>query len=356
MNFDVDYYNSMPIKRTLQEIKDMSTKSQDNYCCNHYPLLDIELDHVIVDELHLLLRITDVLTSNLVDEVLTWDQEDDFQKTNQEIKGKHLKKLIETIRSCGVSFEVWQKKNADGKESGTYDYTSLLGADKKHLLAELPHKLNEVLHPLTKDTVINVWKEFSDLYKIITSWTPVCDYIELSRKAKSWINLFLSLNGKREGYERRRITPYMHIMVAHLPMFLKLHRSVKQFTGQGVEKNNDVARSVVLRKSNKKDSVGDVLKFEHRQWELRMRQREVRKYEKKNDKYWTEDIRAARKRSMPAVEGNDEDNLLPSKPSLDPKTMKLGDLREELKRRGVHGCSRKRKAELIELLQNELKQ
>ena len=73
MNFDVDYYNSMPIKRTLQEIKDMSTKSQDNYCCNHYPLLDIELDHVIVDELHLLLRITDVLTSNLVDEVLTWD-------------------------------------------------------------------------------------------------------------------------------------------------------------------------------------------------------------------------------------------------------------------------------------------
>ena len=72
------------------------------------------------------------------------------------MKGKHLKKLIETIRSCGVSFEVWQKKNADGKESGTYDYTSLLGADKKRLLAELPHKLNEVLHPLTKGTVINV--------------------------------------------------------------------------------------------------------------------------------------------------------------------------------------------------------
>jgi hypothetical protein len=87
----------------------MSTKSQDNYCCNLYPLLDIELDHVIVDELHFLLRITDVLTSNLVDEVLTWDQ-DDFQKTHQEIKGKHLKKLIETIRSCGVSFEVMEKK------------------------------------------------------------------------------------------------------------------------------------------------------------------------------------------------------------------------------------------------------
>jgi hypothetical protein len=166
------------------------------------------------------------------------------------------------------------------------------------------------------------------------SWTPVCDYIELSRKAKSWINLFLSLNGKREGYERAEL---LHTCT------LWLHSCM-------------VARSVVLRKSNKKDSVGDVLKFEHRQWELRMRQREVRKYEKKNDKYWTEDIRAARKRSMPAVEGNDEDNLLPSKPSLDPKTMKLGDLREELKRRGVHGCSRKRKAELIELLQNELKQ
>ena len=54
-------------------------------------------------------------------------------------------------------------------------------------------------------------------------------------------------------------------MVAHLPNFLKLYKSVKKFTGKGLEKNNDTARSV-LGKSKKWDSVGDVLKVEHRQW------------------------------------------------------------------------------------------
>ena len=35
------------------------------------------------------------------------------------------------------------------------------------------------------------------------------------------------------------------------------------FTVQGVEKNNDVARAIILRKSNKWDSAGDVLRQEH---------------------------------------------------------------------------------------------
>ncbi len=365
MEFDLEYFNSDPIKRTIQEIKEMSKRKHDNYCCAHYPLLDIELDHVITDELHLLLRITDVLTSNLVDEVLTWDQEDDFKKTNKDIKGKHLKKLIETIQSCGVTFDVWPKKNADGKESGLYDYTSLLGSDKKLLLAELPDKLNDVLRPSTKNTVIQVWKEFANCYKIISSWEPNCNYNELWEKAKSWINLFLSLNGKREGYERHRVTPYMHIMVAHCPIFLKQHKSVKTFSGQGVEKNNDVARSVVLRKSNKYDAVGDVLRVEHRQWELRMRQREARKYEKRNEKYWTEEIKVVRKKQKPIAMTNDnQETLHTSQPTeqhiprltLDPKSMNLEELKQELKKRGVHGYSRKRKAALIELLENELEE
>ena len=40
-------------------MKEMFKKSKDDYGCCKEPLLDIELDHIIVDELHLLLRITD---------------------------------------------------------------------------------------------------------------------------------------------------------------------------------------------------------------------------------------------------------------------------------------------------------
>ena len=57
--------NSPFLARTLQEVKEMSKKSKDNYGCYKEPLLNIELDHIIVDELHLLLRITNVLTANI---------------------------------------------------------------------------------------------------------------------------------------------------------------------------------------------------------------------------------------------------------------------------------------------------
>ena len=45
-----------------------------------------------------------------------------------------------------------------------------------------------------------------------------------------------------------------HTYIAHIPWFFELYKSVKIFTGQGVERNNDMARSVILRKSNKWDS------------------------------------------------------------------------------------------------------
>lgn len=60
-------------------------------------------------------------------------------------------------------------------------------------------------------------------------------------KAKKFINLFCSLGATRMGYLKSRVTPYMHALVYHVPMFMKKYKNFKQFTGQGVEKNNDDA-------------------------------------------------------------------------------------------------------------------
>ena len=43
---------------------------------------------------------------------------------------------------------------------------------------------------------------------------------------------------------------YMHSLVYDIPKFMEMYQTVGVFTGQGVGKNNDVARSVVLLKSN----------------------------------------------------------------------------------------------------------
>ncbi|CAB3986491.1 Hypothetical predicted protein [Paramuricea clavata] len=121
--------------------------------------------------------------------------------------------------------------------------------------------------PDTCDVVIQIWKKFQELYKIITTDNTSTDtsgnYFEMARE---WINLFTSLRRTsiHSGYKRAAVTPYMHSLVYHVPRFMQLYQSVKVFTGQGVEKNNDVARSVILRKSNKKNPASDVLQLEFR--------------------------------------------------------------------------------------------
>jgi hypothetical protein len=262
-----------------------------NYCCVHAPILNIELSHVVIDELHLLLRIMDVLIGNLVQEALQWDKRDNWGEKASEQNSVHVNHLIDVIRSCGVSFDIWEKTNADKKGSGLYDFTSLLGSDKKKLLKKLPEKLDGVIPPLCESTVKTLWEKFSIVYSIVTCKTPseemIADYFH---KAQEWVKLFVSLRDKAIGYKKANVTPYIQAMVYHVPIFFQKFKTVKIFTGQGVEKNNDVAITTVLRKSNKMDGPGDVLKLESRQWELKNRERTKREYNKQNDMYWEHEL------------------------------------------------------------------
>ena len=154
-----DYYDEDPIRRTLQEIKQFASKSKgENYCCVHQPLLNIPLDHIILDELHLMLRVTDVLIGNLIEDVMQWDEKENLVAGKKNMQHWHLKNLTQAINSCGVSFSVWEKRNADGKGSGTWDWTSLMGDDRKTLLRELPGKMEPLIQQDTSKTIVELWK------------------------------------------------------------------------------------------------------------------------------------------------------------------------------------------------------
>ena len=71
---------------------------------------------------------------------------------------KHLQALVKAIKNCGVSFDVWEKLNGDGKGSGLYAFTSLMGSDKKLLLKKLPDNLQGAIRPETSATVIQIWR------------------------------------------------------------------------------------------------------------------------------------------------------------------------------------------------------
>ncbi|CAB4030363.1 Hypothetical predicted protein [Paramuricea clavata] len=291
MSHDISYYTSVQLKRSIKDIHDLAGKSKNNYCCVARPLVEIDLDHVICDELHLMLRVVDVLIDNLMEDVLEWDKTEDMCKKRSDERGIHLNNLISTIRSCGVSFNIWQKKSAEGNASGKYECTSLLSHDKKILLQQLPRKLSTAIQEDSCSEVIQIWQDFYELYKTINkehlSEEEINNYFD---KAKAWVKLFISLSPKRKGYNKSRVTPYLHIMVYHVPQFLRLFKTMRIFSGQGVEKNNDVARSTVLRKSNKLDSTSDVLKLEFRQRQLREQERNKRTYEKVDGSYWESEI------------------------------------------------------------------
>ena len=165
-----NYYESSPQKRTLEDLKRCCRlkRGNKNFSCINPPLLNIPLDHIILDELHLLLRVTDVLTRNLLDEMIEWDVEEAHKNkvSNPKAIGQHLQEAVQTINKCGVTFHVWEKKNADGKGSGTYDWTSLMGNEKKLLLRTFPGHFSTLLRKDTARTVEKIWKVQILLFKI----------------------------------------------------------------------------------------------------------------------------------------------------------------------------------------------
>lgn len=58
MSKAMDYWETHD-HRTIEDIKSCALKSA--FSCQHQPLLDIKLENVVLDELHLMLRITGII-------------------------------------------------------------------------------------------------------------------------------------------------------------------------------------------------------------------------------------------------------------------------------------------------------
>ena len=59
--------------RTIEDIESCAGNSRESYSVKKCPLLPIDLDHVVPDELHWFLRVMDVLLENVVLQVVQLD-------------------------------------------------------------------------------------------------------------------------------------------------------------------------------------------------------------------------------------------------------------------------------------------
>ena len=47
------------------------------------------------------------------------------------------------------------------------------------------------------------------------------------------------IGSARVGHDKKKVTPYMHGLVYHVPVLMKNHKNFRQFTGQGIERYDD---------------------------------------------------------------------------------------------------------------------
>ena len=143
--------------RSLSQMKETkrSSSCHVHLGCIRPPLFNIELGNIVLDELHLLLRIGDVLIRNLIFHADSCDQR---SRAHRGAETTHIRELEAAIQSCGVSFQIRLKREANGKPiQGSYDWTALTRKHKLMVLKKLPPKMSTLLPSHLCPVVVELW-------------------------------------------------------------------------------------------------------------------------------------------------------------------------------------------------------
>lgn len=174
MSFPLDHYTKKDseMKRSLASIKECARLSPSSPLhkrlgVQNKPLFSFDPDSVVIDELHLFMRIFDILIRNLIYELINGDRRARDRRSLTDTPS--LKKLETIISGFGVTFRVWEKREASGKPSGIYDWTSLKGSDMKKVLQSLPSHFNSLLRADIQEVMAKIW-----MVSIIATITIAC--------------------------------------------------------------------------------------------------------------------------------------------------------------------------------------
>ncbi|CAG8534028.1 2289_t:CDS:2 [Scutellospora calospora] len=201
----------------------------------------IPLTNWVPDELHLLLRITDRLWILILSELKTTKKFDNMRDI-----------IVMEMKRIKIKFQFWQEQS-----SNIWQYTSLMGDDKLKMLREFD--LSTILPPERAILIRKLWDSFLNLYTSLKSQTTTENQFKIN--AIAWLQLFLmkssgEFNSKtftKGLYKPNDITPYIHVMVYHIPEFIDLHRNfgIRGFSCSAVEKKNHQQVSFFFQKTLK---------------------------------------------------------------------------------------------------------
>lgn len=228
------------------------------------PLLPmIPLDHYVPDELHIMLRVWDRMWALVIQELKSENRFNDYSRA---IISKEMQRI-------SVRFHFWQDHDTQN-----WSYTSLMGNDKEIVLRDFDF---EVIFDKERAKLISqLWRDFYALYNAMKQ--PETDPTLFATQAKTWLDLFLTpfqgepntISFKKGLYRPKDVTPYIHVLVHHVPEFIDKHQNFgfAAFSCAAVEKKNHDQVSAFFRKTMKdggkgterKSAIFEILYFENR--------------------------------------------------------------------------------------------
>lgn len=210
----------------------------------HEPIFKfIKGQNIIVDVLHLFLRVSDRLMSLLHEEIeqmdLTW--------SNKLEEKKNFLNYINFLKSLGI-------KKPYYKENDSYQIRNFNGGEKISIFQNIKF---EIIFPKMKNAKVRqqVWDNFLGI--IFDIKDNVIDHSELKLRTDNFIENLRKIIFTDESIS----TPYIHIFISHLYKQTEYLSSkglyLNDFSMQGIEKMNDFITKYYQRSSNKK---GDFIK------------------------------------------------------------------------------------------------
>ena len=243
--------------RTIEEIKQLSKEPpKKRYGCVRQPLFQsVPITHVVIDSLHLFLRVADVLINLLIM---------DLQRADG-IRNSRIDKIDRTKESCIIVYERFLNEQCRISfqwytSNSKLECRDLTGPEKTRLFAtiNIPALFPSIQR---NDDIQRLWTDF---WKLVQLLKADCDDHVFKSEAHKWLELFCSI------YQTKHVTPYIHALAMHVHEFLNLYGSLSKFSQQGLEKLNDTTTLHYFRGTNhkKEDALYQILQKRNRPEEL----------------------------------------------------------------------------------------
>ena len=157
MSVSKDQYTGSNM-RTLDKMKMCEKQKgvESKKGCVRLPVIEVEPKDCVVDELHLFLRITDILFNNVFARLhATLDLKSKLHGT---IADDHVCRATYKIRKMGISFSVWLSQEGNGKQSRSgLELTPLNRNEKRKVLKNLPEFFDEFLKAEQSAQLAKLW-------------------------------------------------------------------------------------------------------------------------------------------------------------------------------------------------------